>query len=116
MTLLGGWFSAVLPSREPGAERGDGPDGVPSDGDAAVPDLVPRSGSGLDQRVHPGLPADDGGRCRGHLLLHQVGRACAVPYRNRDMWEGYVFSHRTDRDVVLGRDTLFLTYSTVNLK
>ena len=67
--------------REPAAERGDGPHRVPSDGDAAVPDLVPRRGAGVDQRVHPGLPADDRGWGRGHLLLHQVGRHCDLVYR-----------------------------------
>lgn len=61
------WFC-----REPDPERGDGSDRVQTDGASAVPDLVPRCGSGLDHRVHPGLPADDCGRSRGHLLLHQV--------------------------------------------
>lgn len=72
-------FYALLPlcvwfSREPGAERGDGADGVPSERTSAVPDVVPRRRPGLDQRVHPGLPADDRGRSRGHVLLHQVSR------------------------------------------
>ncbi|XP_061642543.1 uncharacterized protein slc44a1b isoform X7 [Phyllopteryx taeniolatus] len=54
-----------------GAQRGGGPDRVPSDRSPGVPDLVPRRGPAVDHGVHPGLPADDGGRRRGHLLLHQ---------------------------------------------
>lgn len=46
--------------------------GVSDERTRSVLGLVSRSGSHLDQRVHPRLSTDDHRWCCGHLLLHTV--------------------------------------------